>query len=100
MNKFNLVFVNEKIHWPISNSYVNGVIKEICEKSKIARGSSHSFRHARTDYFILSGADSIYIKDQLDYENISTTLKHYAQMNKYLRVKNKDILKEYFEGAI
>lgn len=99
-NKFNLVFPNEKDNYPISNPKINGVITEMCDKMKITKVSSHTFRHARTDFLILSGADPIYIKDQLGHEDITTTLKHYAQMNDDLREKNKKILSTYFNDKI
>lgn len=99
-NKFNLVFPNQKDSYPISNSYVNGVIVDLCNRMEIDRISSHTFRHARTDFLILSGADPLYIKDQIGHEDITTTLKHYAQMNEDLRDKNKKILKDYFNDEI
>lgn len=93
-NPQNFIFVNNKDGFPISNSFVNRYIRESCEKSEIARISSHTLRHARTDFLILSGADPLYVKDQLGHEDIETTLKHYTSLSVELRTKSRDAVRQ------
>lgn len=89
-NPRQFVFVNNINGFPISNSFVNRYIKDTCLALGIPVISSHSLRHARTDFLILSGADPLYVKNQLGHEDYNTTLKHYASLNADLVKKSRE----------
>jgi len=93
-NPYNLIFPNNKDGMPISNTFVNNYLKEACEKAGIARISSHGLRHARTDLLILSGADPLYVKDQLGHEDYNTTLKFYASLSDEIKTKNRNAVEQ------
>ncbi|GCF92463.1 site-specific integrase [Enterococcus florum] len=87
-NPQNLIFVNDKDGWPISNSAVNKYIKETCELAEVKQISTHSFRHAKSDFLIMAEADPIYIKAQLGHKDITQSYE-YASSTKENRRKNK-----------
>lgn len=99
-NPFNLLFPNNCSGWPISNSFVNRNLILLCKAVDVPRSSSHTLRHARTDFLILSGADPLYVKDQLGHEDYNTTLKHYASLSKEIRDKSRIAVKELEKNVL
>ncbi|MFC0278164.1 tyrosine-type recombinase/integrase [Enterococcus devriesei] len=95
-NPRNLVFVNERNTWPITNDAVNDYIEETCKLAGVPRITSHGFRHARADALILAEADPIYIKSQLGHKNISQSYE-YASVTQENRKKNKEKVFNYMK---
>lgn len=98
-NPRNLIFVNERNTWPISNDAVNDYIEETCKLANVPRITSHGFRHARADALILAEADPIYIKSQLGHKNISQSYE-YASVTQENRKKNKDKVFNYMKDFL
>lgn len=98
-NPRNLVFVNERNTWPITNDAVNKYIEETCKLADVPRITSHGFRHAKTDAMILAEADPIYIKSQLGHKNISQSYE-YASATQENRKKNKQKVFDYLKDIL
>lgn len=87
-NPRNLIFVNTKDGWPISNTAVNKYIKETCNLAGVPRISTHSFRHAKIDSMILAEADPVYMISQIGHKSVSQSYE-YASNTQENREKNK-----------
>ena len=98
-NPRNLIFVNERNTWPITNDAVNDYIEETCNLAGVPRITSHGFRHARADALILAEADPIYIKSQLGHKNISQSYE-YASATQENRKKNKQKVFDYLKDIL
>ena len=85
---------------PITNAAVNKYLTKKCALAKIERITSHAFRHAKTDLFILAGADMIYTQNQLGHADISTTLKYYSTLNQDIKNKNLQIQNNFLNVEI
>ena len=84
---------------PITNAAINKFIKKCCRKAKVEEVTSHAFRHAKTDIFVLAGADMIYTQKQLGHQDASTTLRYYSSMNEDIRKKNNNIQNDFLNGV-
>lgn len=98
-NPRNLIFVNERNTWPITNDAVNDYIEETCKLADVPRITSHGFRHARADALILAEADPIYIKSQLGHKNVSQSYE-YASVTQENRKKNKEKVFNYMKDLL
>ena len=98
LNPYNLLFVTNNTY-PISNSAINKYLKYWCEKAGVPRIRTHSFRHIRSDFFTLSEADPIYIKDQLGHASIQQSYE-YASATEERRLKNKKKFESFFEEIL
>ncbi|EOH86747.1 tyrosine-type recombinase/integrase [Enterococcus pallens] len=98
-NPQDLLFVSNIDMWPISVSAVDKYIKETCELAEIKRISSHSFRHAKSDFLIMAEADPIYIKSQLGHKEITQSYE-YASSTKENRSKNKQKSEQFLRDLI
>ena len=91
--------MSDKNTWSISNSAINKYIKETCELAGIERISTHSFRHALSDFLILAEANPIYIKTQLGYKEITQSYE-YTSATEANRRKNKEKYKSKFKDIL
>lgn len=97
-NPKGLLFVSRNT-WPISNSAVNKYLKEWCKIAGVPRIRTHSFRHIRSDFFILSDSDPIYIQSQLGHANIQQSYE-YASATEESRAKNKAKFETFFKDIL
>lgn len=98
VNPHGLLFPSDNV-WPISNSAINKYLKYWCSEAGVPRIRTHSFRHIRSDFLLLSETDPVYIMSQLGHASVQQSYE-YASDTSDRRKKNKEKFEDFFQDIL